>query len=263
MRILLLTDIHYGENTRYPKYPGDATVANFGERLEEYGDRLRSIARECDLVVNLGDLIEQTETAAADKERYRTAATLLDFGIPILHVVGNHDVVNLDRKTMAGMIGKSGISYALDFLGYHCVVLDGNRDRKTRPEPFRFDVDQIDWLREDVRQTSLPVLVFSHYPIAPYDLTSNPLFRTLGPEKAFPLRSEIVQEILEKSGKVLAVVSGHMHYAHKEIVRGILHHTIGSFTLNNGQGMPTTEYAIAVVQGTRVTIEEKRVTGRS
>lgn len=259
MKILLLTDIHYGENTHYPTYKNGESAQNFGKSFVQYRDSLQKIAQECDLVVNLGDLMQQTKSFDEDKSRYHEAVTALDFGVPTLHVVGNHDLVNLDRKTVSEIIQESGIYYSKDVSGYHCVVLDGNRDGKTRPEPFRFDQDQIDWLNSDLESTILPTLVFSHYPIAEYSLEENPIFKVLGPKMAFPIGSDLVQSLLEQSGKVLAVFSGHMHFSHEQTENGITHYVVGSFTRNNDADRPTTEFALANIENDVVVVTKEQI----
>ncbi len=259
MKILLLTDIHYGEDTHYPTYKNGESAQNFGKNFAQYKDSLQKIAQECNLVVNLGDLMQQTKSFAMDEARYQEAVAALDFGVPILHVVGNHDLVNLDRKTVAKIIREPGIYYSKNVSGYHCIVLDGNRDGKTRPEPFRFDQDQIDWLKSDLESTNLPTLVFSHYPIAKYSLEENPIFKVLGPSMAFPIGSKIVQGLLEQSKKVLAVFSGHMHFNHEQIENNILHFVVGSFTRNNDADGPTAEYALATIENKVVIVTKEQI----
>lgn len=259
MKILLLTDIHYGEDTHYPTYKNGESAQNFGKSFIQYKDSLQKIAQGCDLVVNLGDLMQQTKSFAIDEVRYQEALSTLDFGAPILHVVGNHDLVNLDRKTVASIIREPNIYYSKDISGYHCIVLDGNRDGKTRPEPFRFDQDQINWLKSDLENTTLPTLVFSHYPIAKYPLDENPIFRVLGPDMAFPIASDKVKSLLEQSKKVLAVFSGHMHFNHEQTKNGILHYVVGSFTRNNNADRPTTEFALANIENDVVTVTKEQI----
>ncbi len=261
MRILFLTDIHYGENTRYPKYEGDPTVSNFGEEFPKYLHDLKEIVQDCDLVVNLGDLIEETETAQEDIALYAAATELLNLGKPAKHVIGNHEVVNLKRPAVASVIGEKEIYYSFDMGDYHFVVLDGNREGKTYPERFQFSLEQLEWLEKDLQNTKLSVLILSHFPLATFPLDENPLFSVLGPEMAFPIRADRVKDILEASGKVLAVFNGHLHYAHEHRENGVLYYTVGSFTRNDGSHRPTTEYAIAHLEGETVTVQNMRVAG--
>jgi len=261
MKIFLITDIHYGEDTHYPTYKNGERAQNFGKSFLEYRPALLKIAQECDLVVNLGDLMQQTKSFDEDKVRYQEAVSALDFRVSILHVVGNHDLVNLNRETVADILKVPSVYYTKDISGYHCIVLDGNRDGKMRPEPFRFDQEQIDWLESDLEKTTLPTLVFSHYPVAEYSLEENPIFNVLGPSMAFPLGSDRVKSLLEKSGKVLAVFSGHMHFNHEQTENEILHFVAGSFTRNNDKDRPTTEYAVATIQNNSVVVKREQVAG--
>lgn len=264
MKILLISDVHYGEDIVFPKDMGSDRIANFGRNINISLQKLKSVVETCDLVVNLGDLIQQTNTVDGDSARYTEAMKWLDLGKPVKHVIGNHDLVNMKRPSMAKLIGESNIFYTFDCFGYHHVVLDGNREGKSWPEPFRFDLEQIKWLENDLASATLPVIVYSHYPIAFYNLDKNPLFRVLGKSMAFPQKSEVVKNILENSHKVLAVLSGHMHFSHQQIKGGIHHVVLGSFSRNVGyekatreSDRPSKEYSIVTLSGKDIWIENK------
>lgn len=266
MKILLVTDIHYGTDKGNPRHEGDTRKSILGKNIGVFLRKLEPIAQKCDLVVNLGDLIEQTKTTEEDAARYAEAMQLLDFSKPTKHVAGNHDLINLNRTALAKIIIEPAIKYSFDLEGYHHIVLDGNRDGNISPklEPFRFDYEQIEWLKKDLDSTSLPVIVYSHYPIDEYDLEENPIYKTLDKGMAFPQNSEKVKDLLEKSEKVLIVLSGHMHFQHQQITNNIIHTVVGSFSRNAEYdndlqeiNRPTTEYTIVTITGGKVLVENK------
>ncbi len=146
------------------------------------------------------------------------------------------------------------------FGGFCHIVLDGNREGKGWPEPFQFDAAQIAWLEEELARATLPVVIYSHYPIADYDVNGNPIFSLFEYGMAFPLRADRILATVEASGKALAVFSGHMHFSHQQLRNGILHFTIGSFSQNDGHDASTTEYAIASIgEGGTVAVESGRI----
>jgi hypothetical protein len=59
---------------------------------------------------------------------------------------------------------------------------------------------------------------------------------------------KIVREILEKSKKVKAFFSGHIHFYNKEIIKDIEYISIPSFSENDGEGKPNHLLAIITIE---------------
>jgi len=53
MKIFLITDIHHGGNTNYPRVGGELYINSFGNALEANIQKLRPVMDSCDLVINL------------------------------------------------------------------------------------------------------------------------------------------------------------------------------------------------------------------
>src|SRR3972149_9486259 len=97
MKIFLITDIHYGRETNYPNVGGKDYVNSFGEQFRHFYPHLKTVMEECDLVVELGDLIHD-ESAEKDVETYKSALMFFSILTPVKHVLGNHDAKNISRE---------------------------------------------------------------------------------------------------------------------------------------------------------------------
>ncbi|MDB5260473.1 MAG: hypothetical protein JWN37_704 [Candidatus Nomurabacteria bacterium] len=260
MKIFLITDIHYGLNTNYKARGGPDHVNQYGELVSDFKNKIQHSMNECDLIINMGDLIHQTKSKEEDVILYKEAIEILSGGKPIKHVIGNHDLVNLNRNDITKIIGEDKIYYSFDFGGYHHVVIDGNREEgKVSPEPFLFSDDQINWLEDDLNKTSLKTVVYCHFPIYEQDVSKNIYFKEAARERITPLKSEKIRNVFEKSGKVLAVFNGHTHFKDHENINGVDYFTVGSFSENDGADRPTTEYAVVTIDNDKLQIAHKRL----
>src|SRR3989344_2281501 len=111
MRILLITDIHFGADSNYPKLLGEDYINVFGSQFEALFEKIRSDAEGCDLVVNLGDFIHE-ENEEKDKETYVRSLEILKTSTPTKHVAGNHDLRYLPRETLSTLIGEEKLYYS-------------------------------------------------------------------------------------------------------------------------------------------------------
>lgn len=252
MKILLLTDIHSWSDTNYPHRKWPNYINSFWEKLESSILMLRKVALTIDLVINLWDFIHET-SLSEDIEQYKRAKDILEsLWKPVLHVSGNHDLVYMDRNTLGEIWWTDRLFYYRDFGWFRHIILDGNRDGNKQGivekwQKYRFDLDQIDWLRQVLLQSILPCVVYSHFPIDEQDVSNN-YYWSESPnshERAFPIWYQEVRRILEESKKVLAVFNGHTHFRHQMKINDILYVNVASFAENNGEWEAIGEYAIA------------------
>jgi len=258
MKIFLITDIHYGGNSNYPNYPvnkGLEYINVFGGQFQKLISKLKPEMDACDLVVNLGDLIHDN-SLEKDIENYKDALVLMSSKTPTKHVIGNHDLRNLTKETLASLIGEEKCYYSFDAGGYHQVVLDGNR---TEPRgPNYVSEEQLVWLEEDLEKTQYKTILYCHYPLDRQSMNDNYYF-SVNPELASVNNKYFVRKVLNKSGKVLAVFSGHTHFFCKQIIDGITYFTVPSFLENDGEGKPSAKYGIATIDGDTVSLEIKKM----
>lgn len=85
MKILLITDIHHGENTNYARVGGEDYINSFGDALVSRIDTLRPIMESCDLVVNLGDLV-YNKGPEDDLRWFSEGLEMLTTRTPVKHV---------------------------------------------------------------------------------------------------------------------------------------------------------------------------------
>ncbi len=239
MRIGLITDLHYGDNTNYPKIGGEEYINSFGEYIKTHSEEIASRLKNYDLIVNLGDLFAD-KNADLDRQTYKEALNFLkSIGKPIINVIGNHELHNLDRSELAQLIERQMTYYSLDFGGLHHVVLDAKRE--TRPDPYFITEEQLAWLSNDLATTPLKSLVYVHHPLDDQNLDNNYYFRDKEDEALVKNRRD-VRAILERSGKVLAVFSGHLHFYNAVEINNVKYITVPSLTENDGSGKPLMQY---------------------
>src|SRR5262249_6590445 len=135
-----------------------------------------------DLVVNLGDDIED-ESPKADRERYSECNRILRGArAELVHVAGNHDTIHLKLSELVSIWGtgpwagrKDGF-YAFDRGGCHFTVLHTHEKKDVEITVGR---RQLEWLADDLRATRLPTIVLMHHSAADQELRGNRWFEGL------------------------------------------------------------------------------------
>jgi 3',5'-cyclic AMP phosphodiesterase CpdA len=245
-----VTDLHFG-----PK-------AFYAGRLRKLSHEAGRLAREAvaalddevapSLLVNLGDDIED-ESREADLARYSECQAILrGTKARLVNVAGNHDTVHLGHADLARIWGHTGnLHYSFDHQGAHLVVL---HTVERKDVDVRIDAGQLEWLREDLRQTSLPVVVLMHHPASEQDLGDSAWF-SASPHLALVVERAELRRILEDSGKVRLVVNGHVHRNHCDVIAGIPYVTVQSLIENlddDAPGRPAAARAFAHISDHRV-----------
>lgn len=237
MKILIITDIHYGKDTNYPELLGKDYISSFGSQFEKYLPKIRTLVNEHDLTINLGDLISETN-AESDLIQYKKAVEFFGKEKPVKHVIGNHDLRTLSRNQITEIIKEKKPYYSFDLNNYHHVILDSFRNSRT--EPCRIEKEQLNWLKEDLKNTNLLTLVYCHYALDNQSIDYHYVFKDK-PQKVFIDNKEEVRKVFEDSEKVIAVFGGHLHFFHQENISGIKYITAPAFTENDGNHKPKAE----------------------
>jgi 3',5'-cyclic AMP phosphodiesterase CpdA len=233
MRFALITDVHLGPPASHQGKLRKLTHQS-EELVKAFVRKMRDEVNP-DLVINLGDVIED-ESAEKDRERYAHFVSLLrEIGKPVLHVAGNHDTINLTADELCTMWGTSdAATYSRDLDGIHFSVLHTIEHRGERIE---LPEEQIRWLERDLAATTLPSIVLMHHPASEMRLDGNRWFEKR-PHLCRVVERRAVREVIEKSGKVLAVFNGHVHWNHFDVIAGIPYVTLQSLIENLDDDAP-------------------------
>ncbi len=180
--------------------------------------------KDVDFIVELGDFCQPQDYNASFMNIWNS------FKGPSYHVLGNHDMDNsqgekYSREYTVNYLGMPARYYSFDVNGCHFVVLDGN-DKKDPPQKgysHYIGKEQMAWLKKDLSQTELPVVVFSHQSIEDY-------------EREGVDNGDEVRKILEESNlesgkkKVIACFSGHHHIDYSISINGIYYIQVNSMS---------------------------------
>jgi hypothetical protein len=160
-------------------------------------------------------------------------------------VLGNHDADSLSKAQFLANVENTGMApdksyYSFDFNCVHFVVLDANYITDgTDYDHGDFDWTdanvppvELQWLRQDLAASGGAVIVLIHQ-----------LLDGTGPY--YVKNAAEVRQILEQSGRVLAVFQGHHHDGGYSRIEGIHYYTLKA--LVEGPGTENNSYAIVEV----------------
>ncbi len=262
--IAFVTDIHFGPEARFEGKLRKLS-ARAPELLAGFVERMNRSVRPS-LVVNLGDDIED-ESRELDRVRYREVVDILrGLDAPVVHVPGNHDTIFLSEQDLLDAWadpraihesegkGRPRLYRSLEIAGLHVVVL---HSREEKDRAVSIEDEQLAWLERDLAAARLPVLVLVHH---------SPADQVLGGNRWFEGRAHIclirerkrLRAILERSGKVLLVVNGHLHWNHLDLHGDIPYVTVQSLIENlddDAPGRPARAFGLATIDRSRVLFE--------
>jgi predicted phosphodiesterase len=246
VRFGIVTDCHYADidpsGTRFYRQSLDK-LATCAATMK---------AEKVDFLVELGDFKDQDKSPAEQYSRVyldRAEEVLERSGGPLFHVLGNHDMDSLSKQEVLARIRNTGRDparpyYSFDGAGLHCVVLDANY----RADGVEYDhgnfewmdsnipASELDWLGRDLATAAPPVIVFIHQPLD-------------GSGSEYVKDAAQVRQVLEQSGKVLAVFQGHRHKGDVQQINGIHYYTLKAVI--EGDGPANNAYAIVEIRRDR------------
>jgi hypothetical protein len=235
---------------------GDNSILNgvvkiWGSRaitnIEETVLHLKKDEPDIQFAVQLGDAIQDDKDGDSGIDRKNlkeVAGALSAFPWPVYHLLGNHDDVNLGAKEAASALGMPKSYYSFDagsLTGIALSCRSQNHKYPTVPD------EQVKFLARTLERARKPVVVFVHQALADQSLEKVFWFKDK-PESAFVANRAEVIEILEKSGKVLAVFNGHLHSNNFTKVGKIPFFTIQSISqVVDESGEPSKAFAVVEV----------------
>ena len=243
VRFGVVTDCHYANadtvGTRFYRHS-----------LDKLGDCVGLMnAQQVDFLVELGDFKDQD--SPPDEQKTLSYLRVVEsvfrrFDGPTYHVLGNHDVDSISKTQFLTNIENTGVDpgrsyYSFDYNGVHFVVLDANyKSDGTNYDHGNFDwtnanipPSELQWLRQDLTASRRAVIVLIHQ-----------LLDGTGPY--YVKNAAEVRQILEQSGKVLAVFQGHYHEGSYSRIEGIHYYTLKAMV--EGPGPENNSYAIVEVR---------------
>ena len=242
VRFGIVTDCHYADadtlGTRF-----------YRESLDKLNECVSLMnAERVDFLIELGDIKDENRPPVEQRTLSYlqiVEKVLQGFDGPTYHVLGNHDMDSISKKQFLRRVENTNIEfgrghYSFDLNSLRCVVLDANyRTDGTDYDHGNFDwidanipSEELDWLREDLAAAPSPVIVFIHQLLD-------------GTGSVYVNNAADVRQILQSSGKVLAVFQGHHHSGSYSNIAGIHYYTLKA--LVEGSGPENNSYAIAEV----------------
>jgi 3',5'-cyclic AMP phosphodiesterase CpdA len=255
LTLAFVTDLHFGPRAFFE--------GKLRKLTHEAGSLARAVIAQLndevkpDLLVNLGDDIED-ESREADLARYRECQQILTSGqARVVNVAGNHDTVFLGIDDLGEIWGRRGpLHYSFEERGWRFIVL---HTVERKDVDVRINTEQLEWLREELASSALPVIVLMHHPASDQDLDDARWFAK-APHLALVQNRADLRGILEQSGKVRAVFNGHVHRNHLDVIKGIPYVTVQSLVENlddDAPGRPAAAYAVAKISRERIVVRVK------
>ena len=239
LRFGLVADLHYAQaEILWNRY--------FDQSKTKLTDAINFFNKEyLDFIIELGDLKDEGNPP----DMLETIDFLVEiekvfsgFKGPVYHVLGNHDMDSISKDDFLSRIKNFGQEkarnyYSFDMGGIKFLVLDPNYNADGSDyDKGNFDwtssvvpPDQVEWLKAELSDTRLPVIVFIHQLIDSFSGI---------PEDYCVNNAVEIVRILETSGKVVAVFQGHYHNGHYSFRNGLHYYTMkamveGSLPENN------------------------------
>jgi len=241
----MVTDLHYADIPVGACLPpvGDRYYRESCRKLQEAVDVMNRV--KPDFFIELGDFKDLTggrkETLACLDAIERTFA---GFKGDRFHVLGNHDFDCLTLDDYLTHVQNAGQpralpNYAFVRKGVTFIVLDACYDSQMRHyscnnpwDDANVPPEELAWLEGELSRAKGPVVVFCHQRIDP---------------NAWPQHevknSAAVRDVLEKSGKVKAVFTGHEHFGGVYFNKGIAYYSLRALVV--GTGEEENSYAVA------------------
>jgi len=221
LRIAVISDIHHGPD-RYGK-KGDEAL----KLLKCVVGQVNSMG--IGLVVDLGDRISNADPANDRKHLVEVASVFKSLTRECHHLVGNHDVFHLSVEEQEKILGMSLQHHSLDREGWHLALWNPSCELH-EGQGFYLEQDDLDWLAADLAATDLPSVVFSHMPVDTGSMVGNYYFERRFAHGDQHRNASLARDLIETSEKVVAVVSGHVHWNQLHFMDGIPHFSVQSLS---------------------------------
>lgn len=149
MKIGLFADAHYCDKettcsgTRFPR----KSFGKIKNAMEKF--------RGCDLVISLGDLVDDCDDTEKNIEKIKELTELIrSYGIPFVSLMGNHDYQNFTRSEFDTYTGGAYPPFSMPFGENTLVFLDAN----FYPDGTAYSRGNVDWKDSNLLENQLEAL---------------------------------------------------------------------------------------------------------
>lgn len=224
LRVGLIADLHYADKEAKASRYYRETPTKLAEAITEF------TSAKTDFIVELGDLIDAASSVETELSYLNTINESLRTAPGKKHyVLGNHCVDTLTKYEFLLTVGQPKSYYSFDQAGWHFVLLDAcfNCDgthyerRNSKWDNANVSIQELDWLRQDLEQNELPVIVFIHQRLddaGPYSVKN----------------AAAVRQLLDGQN-VAAVFQGHSHKNDLQEIDGIHYVTLAAMIEGSGE----------------------------
>jgi len=213
MKLAVITDIHHSAT--------GPSIVTLVERFVAC-----AIDAGADLLLDLGDRIDDADRDTDLALLSELAAIFRRFRGPRLHLVGNHDVVNLTDDHHARLLGRRPGHHVHDLGDMRLVIWEPSVVFR-RPEGFAATAENLDWLIATLSTDPRPAIVASHVPVSGAAMTGNYYFEKNPSLAAYP-DAAAVRAAVEATGNAALWLSGHVHWNSFSTVGNLRHVTLQS-----------------------------------
>jgi len=232
LRVGLVTDLHYAD-----KPP--AGTRHYRETLGKFAEAASRFEQDQpDFLVELGDLIDAADSVEVEQRYLQTINREFAAVCDDRHyVLGNHCVDMLTKEEFLGGVEREKSYYSFDREGFHFVVLDSCFRSDGAPygrknsewTDANVPAAELEWLADDLAANDRQVIVFAH--------------QRLDVSNSHGVKNNAqVRQILEMSGRVLAVFQGHSHQNDLREIGGIHYCTL--VAMIEGSGPENSGYSL-------------------
>ena len=225
LSIGLITDLHYAD-----KPP--AGTRHYRESLAKLDAAAAQFQNDkISFLVELGDLIDAADSVKTEQSYLKTINQKFSQICPERHyVLGNHCVDTLKKSEFLEGVEQEKSYYSFDRQGFHFIVLDScfrsdgvaYQRKNFQWTDANLPPAELKWLKEDLSSNDKPVIVFAHQRL---DVSDNHGVKN----------NAEVRNLLESSGRVIAVFQGHSHQNDLNTIGGIHYCTLVAMVEGSGQ----------------------------
>ena len=239
VRFGMVTDLHYADIDPDPAPCGVVGRRFYRESLRKLDEAVAMFnSRGLDFAIELGDFKDNTngrEGTLAHLDAIE--ASFARFNGPRYHVAGNHDFDCLSpeelfaRTPNDGKVSSTGY-YSFVKNGVTFIVLNACFDSSLKPysenNPWNdanVPPQEMEWFEAQLAAATAPVVVFCHQRL---DDAAEP--------NHIVKNAAAVRALIEKSGKVCAVITGHQHCGGYHLLNGIPYYSLRALVIEEGEG---------------------------